>query len=122
LDVPGARLYYEVRGTGPLVVLAGAPMDAASFAPLADSLAGDYAVLTTDPRGINRSPVDDPGQDSTPQMRADDLSRLLAHVDAGPAVVLGSSGGAVSALALVQAHPELVRVAVAHEPPLIELL
>jgi len=122
LEVPGARLYYEVRGRGPLVVLVGAPMDAGPFGPLADLLAGDYTVLTTDPRGINRSPVDDPGQDSTPEMRADDLSRLVAHVDAGPAVVLGSSGGAVSALALVQAHPELVRVSVAHEPPLIELL
>jgi pimeloyl-ACP methyl ester carboxylesterase len=115
-------LYYEVRGTGPLVVLVGAPMDAGPFGPLADLLAGDYTVLTTDPRGINRSPVDDPDQDSTPEMRADDLSRLVARVDAGPAVVLGSSGGAVSALALVQAHPEQVRVVVAHEPPLIELL
>ena len=122
LDVPGARLYYEVRGKGPLVVLVGAPMDARPFGPLADLLAGDYTVLTTDPRGINRSPVDDPGQDSTPEMRADDLSRLVAHVDAGPAVVLGSSGGAVSALALVQAHPELVRGVIAHEPPLLELL
>lgn len=122
LDVPGARLYYEVRGTGPLVVLVGAPMDATSFAPLADLLAGDYAVLTTDPRGINRSPVDDPDQDSTPQMRADDLSRLLTHLDAGPAAVLGSSGGAVSVLALAQAHPEQVHTVIAHEPPLIELL
>src|SRR6201986_364467 len=122
LEVPGARLYYEVRGTGPLVVLVGAPMDAGPFGPLADLLASDYTVLTTDPRGINRSPVDDPGQDSTPEMRADDLSRLVARVDAGPGVVLGSSGGAVSALALVQAHPEQARVVVAHEPPLIELL
>ena len=122
LEVPGARLYYEVRGQGPLVVLVGAPMDAGPFGPLAELLAADYTVLTTDPRGINRSPVDDPGQDSTPEMRADDLSRLVACVDAGPAVVLGSSGGAVSALALVQAHPEQVRVVVAHEPPLIELL
>ena len=55
-------------------------------------------------------------------MRAGDLSRLIAHLDLGPAVVLGSSGGAVSALALVQAHPERVRAVVAHEPPLIELL
>ena len=122
LEVPGARLYYEVRGRGPLVVLVGAPMDARPFGPLADLLADDYTVLTTDPRGINRSPVDDPGQDSTPEMRADDLSRLVARVDAGPAVVLGSSGGAVSALALVQAHPELVRGVIAHEPPLLELL
>jgi pimeloyl-ACP methyl ester carboxylesterase len=115
-------LYYEVRGRGPLVVLVGAPMDAGPFGPLADLLAGDYTVLTTDPRGINRSPVEDPDQDSTPEMRADDLSRLVACVDAGPAVVLGSSGGAVSALALVQAHPGQVHVVVAHEPPLIELL
>ena len=62
LEVPGARLYYEVRGRGPLVVLVGAPMDAGPFGPLADLLAGDYTVLTTDPRGINRSPVDDPAR------------------------------------------------------------
>ena len=49
LEVPGARLYYEVRGRGPLVVLVGAPMDAGPFGPLADLLAGDYTVLTTDP-------------------------------------------------------------------------
>jgi pimeloyl-ACP methyl ester carboxylesterase len=122
LDVPGARLHYEVRGAGPLVLLAGAPMDARPFAPLADLLATDHTVVTTDPRGINRSPVDDPSQDSTPEMRADDLARLLIHVDAGPAVVLGSSGGAVTALALVQARPDLVDTAVAHEPPVIEML
>ena len=51
LEVPGARLYYEVRGQGPLVVLAGAPMDAGPFGPLAELLAADYTVLTTDPRG-----------------------------------------------------------------------
>ena len=122
LAVPGARLLYEVRGDGPLVVLVAAPMDARSFAPLADLLAADHTVLTTDPRGINRSPVDDPDRDSTPEMRTDDLSRLIAHVDAGPAAVLGSSGGAVSALALVQAHPEQVDTVIAHEPPLDELL
>ncbi|MDV6012411.1 alpha/beta hydrolase [Haloechinothrix sp. LS1_15] len=122
LRIPGATLHYEVRGDGPLVVLVGAPMDATSFEPLADQLGTDHTVLTTDPRGINRSTLDDPEQDSTPQLRADDLSRLLAHLDAGPAAVLGSSGGAVSALALAQAHPEQVHTVVAHEPPLDDLL
>jgi len=122
LRVPGARLHYEVRGTGPVVVLVGAPMDATSFAPLADLLAVDHTVLTTDPRGINRSPVDDPDQDSTPELRADDLARILAHLAAGPAAVFGSSGGAVTALALAQAHPELVHTVISHEPPLEELL
>ncbi len=122
LEVPGARLHYELRGRGPLVVLVGSPMDARAFAPLADLLATDHTVLTVDPRGIHRSSVADPDRDSTPEMRGDDLARLIAHVDAGPAVVFGSSGGAVSALALAQAHPELVHTVVAHEPPLGELL
>lgn len=122
LEVPDGRLYYEVRGQGPLVALVAAPMDAAAFAPLADLLAVDHTVLTTDPRGINRSALHDPHQDSTPQLRADDVSRLLAHLDAGPAAVLGSSGGAVTVLALAQAHPERVHTVVAHEPPLLGLL
>ncbi|MEO6082431.1 MAG: alpha/beta hydrolase [Umezawaea sp.] len=122
LRVPDALLHYEVRGSGPLVVLVGAPMDARSFEGLADLLAADHTVLTTDPRGINRSKVDDPDQDSTAEMRADDLARLIEHVDAGPAVVLGSSGGAVSALALVEARPDLVGTVIAHEPPSLNLL
>ncbi len=122
LDVPGARLHYEVRGSGPLVVLAGAPMDAAAFAPLADLLATDHTVITTDPRGIHRSPLDDSDQDSTPELRADDLARLITHLDAGPAAVFGSSGGAVTALALVQSRPELVHTIIAHEPPFYALL
>src|SRR5207248_9083063 len=74
LEVADARLHYEVRGAGPLVVLVGAPMGAAAFAPLADLLATDHTVLTTDPRGTGRSPMADPEQDSTPDLRADDLS------------------------------------------------
>jgi pimeloyl-ACP methyl ester carboxylesterase len=122
LRVPDALLHYEVRGRGPLVVLVAAPMDARSFEPLADLLAADHTVLTTDPRGINRSKVDDPDRDATPELRADDLARLITHLDRGPAAVLGSSGGAVSVLALVQAHPELVHTAIPHEPPLDELV
>ncbi|MGS2811077.1 alpha/beta fold hydrolase [Nocardia sp. MW-W600-9] len=122
LVVPDARLYYEVRGSGPLLVLVGAPMNAASFAPAAEQLAATNTVLTTDPRGHFASPLDDPRQDSTVLARADDLARLIAHLDAGPAVVFGSSGGAVSALALAQTNPDRVTTVVAHEPPLRELL
>lgn len=122
LRAPDAELYFEVRGSGPLVVLTGAPMDAAAFAPLANTLAADHTVLTTDPRGINRSRVDDRDRDSTPEHRAGDLVRLIRHVDAGPATVFGSSGGAVSALALTQAYPELVHTVIAHEPPLYNVV
>jgi len=122
LAVPGARLHHELRGDGPLLALVGSPMDARAFEALADLLAADHTVLTTDPRGINRSPLDDPEQDSTPELRADDLARLIEHVGGGPAAVLGSSGGAVTALALAQTRPDLVHTVVAHEPPLEELL
>ena len=122
LAVPGARLHYEVRGAGPAVLLLGSPMDASYFAPLADLLARDHTVITMDPRGINRSPVDDRNQDSTPLMRADDVARLLTHLDAGPAAVFGSSGGAVTLLALAEQRPDLVHTVIAHEPPLDELL
>ncbi len=122
LDVGDAQLHCELRGDGPLLVLVGAPMHADAFAPLADLLAADHTVLTTDPRGINRSPLADPEQDSTPELRAQDVSRLIEHVQAGPAAVLGSSGGAVTALALAQAATAPVHTVVAHEHPSYALL
>lgn len=123
LNLDDADLYYEVRGDGPLVVLAGAPMDADSFAGLAGLLAVDHTVLTTDPRGIKRSSVRDRDAPSTPQQRAADLARLIDHVGRGPAALaLGSSGGAVSVLALAEEHPDSVAVVIAHEPPLLEVL
>lgn len=115
-------LYYELRGAGPLVALVGAPMNADAFAPLAELLAGEYTVLTTDPRGIRRSVLTDPAQESTPRLRSADLARLLEHVGAAPAIVFGSSGGAITALELAQTRPELVATVIAHEPPVDQLL
>lgn len=122
LATPDGSLYYELRGSGPLLAIVGSPMHAAPFAPLADLLAADHTVLTMDPRGQYGSVLNDPESDSTAPLRADDLARLIQHVDAGPATVLGSSGGAVTALALVEAYPQLLRTVVAHEPPLAQLL
>ena len=122
LEVPGARLYFELRGHGPLIVLVGAPMTAGAFAPLADELAIDHTVLTCDPRGIGRSEVLDPDADSTPELRANDLAHLIEEASTGPATVFGSSGGAVTALALLQQRPDLISALIAHEPPLEDLL
>ncbi len=122
LDVPGARLHYEVRGDGPLVLVIGSPMPAADFAPLAHALAGDHTVVTYDPRGLSHSTIDDPRQDATPELRADDVAALIDALGADRADVFGSSGGAVTGLELVTRHPEKVGTLVAHEPPLMELL
>ncbi|CDO27834.1 alpha/beta fold hydrolase [Mycolicibacterium porcinum] len=122
LEVPGARLHYEVRGAGPLLLILGAPMAAAEFAPLAHALAGDHTVVTADPRGIAGSSVDDPTENSIPERRADDVAAILDDLGAPTADVFGSSGGAVTGLSLVARHPGRVRTLVAHEPPLLELL
>jgi pimeloyl-ACP methyl ester carboxylesterase len=122
LDVPGARLYYERRGAGPLLLMIGSPMDSTGFAGLASALAGDYTVVTYDPRCIGNSSREDTSQDVTPGQQADDVHRLLSALGGGPASVFGSSGGATVGLALVTAHPGEVRTLVAHEPPLVELL
>ena len=109
LDVPGATIHYELRGRGPLLVLHAAPMTADAFAGAADLFAADHTVLTSDPRGLGASTVDDRDRDVSPELRADDMIRLLEHVDAGPAVLFGSSGGAVSALALQRPGPTWCR-------------
>jgi pimeloyl-ACP methyl ester carboxylesterase len=122
LDVPGARLYYERQGTGPLLLMIGSPMDSTGFVGLARALAGRYTVITYDPRGVGHSTREDPAQDITPEQQADDIHRLLSALGGGPADIFGSSGGAVVGLALVTTHPAQVRTLVAHEPPVIELL
>jgi len=122
LDVPGAQLHYEVRGAGPLLLVIGSPMPAADFAALAHAMANDHTVVTYDPRGLAGSTIDDPDQDATPDLRADDVAAILDALGAESADVFGSSGGAVTGLALVTRHPGRVRTLVAHEPPVTELL
>jgi pimeloyl-ACP methyl ester carboxylesterase len=123
LTVPGARLYYEVSGSGPvLLLIPGGTADAAGFAPLARFLEGSYTVVRYDPRGISHSRLDGPGEDVPVEVHADDARRLLEAVGDQPALVLGHSGGAVIGLALVERHPDLVQTYVAHEPPLVELM
>jgi clorobiocin biosynthesis protein CloN7 len=103
-------------------MLVGHPMGAAGFTSIAPLLAEDHTVVTYDPRGFARSTIDDPDQDAEPDLLADDARRVLEAVGQVPAHVFGSSGGAVTGLALVARHPGHVDTLVAHEPPLALLL
>lgn len=117
---------YDVRGDlrdatpdRPVLMLIGSPMDAVGFGTLAGHFT-DRPVVTYDPRGAGRNPVDT--TDITPEQHADDLHRVIQHLDAGPVDLFASSGGAVNALALAAAHPGDLRRLVAHEPPTAALL
>ena len=55
LKVPGANLYYEIRGSGPvLLLICGGVYDAAGYAGLAQQLADRYTVVSYDRRGNSR--------------------------------------------------------------------
>ncbi|WP_078607208.1 alpha/beta fold hydrolase [Streptomyces flavidovirens] len=124
LRVPGATLHYEVRGQGPLLLLIpGGAGDAASFDGIADDLAAEHTVATYDPRGMSRSPLDDPEAEQCVAEHADDAFRMLEVLSPGePARVFGASSGAIAAVHLLTAHPERVERVVAHEPPIVEVL
>ena len=120
LDAPGAVLSYDLRAndasTEPVLLIIGSPMGADGFVTLAGHFP-DRTVVTYDPRGAGRSPRTDGASQTTPDEHADDLHRIISALDAGPVDIFASSGGAVTALALVAKHPEQVRTLVAHEPP-----
>ena len=122
LDVGDGRLYYEVRGSGPLLLLIGQPMTSGPFGPLADLLSEDHTVVTYDPHGLGASTTTNPEQEVTPEMEAEDLARIVDAVGADKADVFGTSGGAVAGLAFAASYPDKVGTLIAHEPPLPELL
>jgi pimeloyl-ACP methyl ester carboxylesterase len=127
LDTSGAAIAYDVRGPLPTddgrppLLLIGQPMDAAGFATLASHFP-DRTVVTYDPRGLGRSVRTDGRVDHDPTVQAEDVHAVIEALGAGPVELFASSGGAVTALALVTAHPDDVTTLVAHEPPLIPVL
>jgi pimeloyl-ACP methyl ester carboxylesterase len=123
LRVPGATLFYCVRGSGPmLLILPGGDGDADSTDSLCKQLDERYTIVTYDRRGLSRSIPDSSAESLTISTHSDDAHRLLAELTNQPASVFGSSIGALVGLDLVARHPEQVRVLVAHEPPAWELL
>jgi pimeloyl-ACP methyl ester carboxylesterase len=121
--VPGATLRYDVVGAGPVLLLIhGGIADSAMLKGLAGILANRYTIVTYDRRGYGDSPLEDPGQEQSVELHADDAHRLLSTIATEPANLLGLSSGAFIGLELAGRHPEQVRTAVAFEPPIAELL
>jgi len=96
-------------------------MEAVGFRTLA-SYFPDRTVITYDPRGLGRSVRKDGRVDSVPAVQAGDVHAVIGALEVGPVEMFASSGGAVTALALVAAYPSDVTVLVAHEPPLASVL
>ncbi|MFJ2544811.1 alpha/beta fold hydrolase [Microbacterium sp. NPDC087589] len=127
LELPEVDLVYDVHGPLPTVdgrpplVMIGQPMDASGFRAQV-KLFDDRTVVTYDPRGLGRSTRKDGGVTNEPETQAEDVHAIIEALGVGPVDMLASSGGAVSALALVTAHPHDVATLVAHEPPIDRVL
>jgi len=120
LRVPGANLYYEVYGSGPLLLLIhGGGGGAYVFNQIIGHLANRYSVVTYDRRGLSRSTLDDPEEEQLVERHSDDAHLLLKELsnEYEPAYVFGSSGGAIVGLDLAARYPEQVKTLIAHEPP-----
>jgi pimeloyl-ACP methyl ester carboxylesterase len=127
LETAEAGIAYDVRGPLPAadgrppLVMIGQPMTASGFDTLASYLP-DRTVVTYDPRGLGRSTRKDGRVDHDPEVQARDVHAVIEALGAGPVELFGSSGGAVTALALVAAYPGDVTTVVAHEPPMIPVI
>src|SRR6185436_21044957 len=106
LAPPDVDIAYDVHGPLPTadgrppLFMIGQPMDASGFGALAAHFP-DRTVVTYDPRGLGRSTRKDGRVDNAPEVQAGDLHTLIEALGVGPVEMFASSGGAVTALALV---------------------
>ncbi|MEU6446954.1 alpha/beta hydrolase [Streptomyces sp. NPDC046979] len=107
-DLPGVRTWYESEGTGdPLVLLHGGFCTNDTWGAQRADLAAAYRLLLPERRAHGHTPdVDGP---LTYQDMADDTVAFLETVVDAPAHLVGWSDGAVVALLVALARPDLVR-------------
>lgn len=118
-----AELAYVAQGEGaPVVLIHGSVNDLRSWGRQLEAFAARYRVVAYSRRyhWPNRPPR--PGDAFSAEQHAADLAALLAALDLAPAHLVGSSYGALTALTMAVARPELVRSLVLGEPPLLPWL
>lgn len=108
LDRPGGRIAYDVAGDGPLVVAVPGMGDLRSaYRAVAPALVdAGYRVATMDLRGHGESDTTFDAYDGA--AAASDVVALIEGLESGPAVVIGSSMTAGSAVWAAAERPELV--------------
>lgn len=106
-EANGERLYYEISGEGPpLVMIRGLSRSMRFWEPLLPHLAGRFQLFLYDHRGIGRSEIQK--KRFTVADMADDLAALLEVTGFGRAHVFGLSLGGMVAQHLALRHPHLV--------------
>lgn len=118
LRVDGVELHYIERGQGePLILLHGGQSDYRSWGPQMEEFSRRYRVISYSRRYNypNNNPLS--GSYRSGYSDAADLAALMRHLELGPAHLVGTSAGALTALLLATEHPRMVRSMVLAEPP-----
>ena len=116
IRVNGTSLYYEEQGTGPSVIFVhGAWSDHGTWAPVVEPLASQFRAVTYDRRGHSRS--ERSSEQGSAEQHAADLIELIERLDLAPVFAVGNSSGALIALRVAAARPDLLRGLSIHEPP-----
>jgi pimeloyl-ACP methyl ester carboxylesterase len=111
----GCDLYHEERGEGvPILLIPPSGATASTWGSLVDELARIGRVITYDRRGYARSGG---GPVHTVSTHTADAAALLVALGTGPAVVVGTSAGAMIAVDLAVRRPDLVATVIEHEGP-----
>lgn len=109
----GFDLYYESSGDGvPILLIHPSGATASTWGATVEKLARIGRVITYDRRGYARSGGE---RVRSVARHTADAAALLEHLQAAPAVVVGTSAGATIAVDLALRRPDLVRAAVVHE-------
>jgi pimeloyl-ACP methyl ester carboxylesterase len=111
----GGDLYHEEMGEGvPILLIHPSGATASTWGPGVDELARIGRVITYDRRGYARSGGEPVRKVST---HTGDAAALLESLGGEPAVVVGTSSGAMIAIDLAVRRPDLVRAVIEHEGP-----
>lgn len=109
INLENVRLYYEVRGQGPALVLAhGHACGVRSWDPQLRGLTDQYRVIVYDARGqgLSEAPLETSAYSQ--EHMVDDLCGLMDHLRLRTAAVGGLSMGGNVALNFAFVHPERV--------------
>jgi pimeloyl-ACP methyl ester carboxylesterase len=102
-----------------VIFIAGATGDCGHFQRVAQLLSDEFTVVTYDRRANSRSTHPDGWESTSTEEQSDDAAGLIEALGIAPVAIFGTSAGAIIGLDLLIRHPELVRGAILHEPPMI---
>ena len=117
VSVNETNLTYLQQGSGaPVVFLHGAFSDHRIWETQRNAVASKYQFLALSLRYFGTAPWPDSGSRFSQSTHVADVAAFIRGLNSGPVYIVGSSYGAVTALALAVQHPELVRALFLNEP------